>query len=207
MKHSTFEILEVRESKAEIIRPYLNDREIIEMFNRRDERALREVQCKYGKYCAAVAVNILKNREEADLAVNDALMRLWERIPPEKPENLAGFAAKTTKLLCLNRYTKEHSQKRGSNETDLILDELSECIASSRNVEREFEHKELIAEINAFVGTLPQKKRDMFILRYWYRISLKDLSARLGASENSIAVNISRIRKKLMEHLKRRDMI
>lgn len=191
----------------EIIRVNLRDSEIVAMFERRDERALAEVQSKYGKYCAAVAMNILKNREEADHAVNDMLMRLWEKIPPEKPTNLAGFAAKTTKLLCLNRYTSEHAQKRGANEKDLILDELSECIASGHNVERAFEEKELMSAVNAFMGTLPKKKRDMFILRYWYRMSLKDLSERLGLSENNIAVSIGRTRKKLLEYLKRRELL
>lgn len=191
----------------EIIRVNLRDSEIVEMFERRDERALAEVQSKYGRYCAAVAMNILKNREEADLAVNDALMRLWEKIPPAKPNNLAGFAAKTTKLLCLNRYSSEHAQKRGACENDLILDELSECIASGDNVERAFEEKELIRAVNAFVGTLPKRKRDMFVLRYWYRMSIKDLSQRLGLSENNIAVTIGRTRKKLIEYLKRRDLL
>lgn len=191
----------------EIIRVNLRDSEIVEMFERRDERALAEVQSKYGRYCAAVAMNILKNREEADLAVNDALMRLWEKIPPAKPTNLAGFAAKTTKLLCLNRYSSEHAQKRGACENDLILDELSECIASGDNVERAFEEKELIRAVNAFVGTLPKRKRDMFVLRYWYRMSIKDLSQRLGLSENNIAVTIGRTRKKLIEYLKRRDLL
>lgn len=191
----------------EVIRVNLRDSEIVEMFERRDERALAEVQSKYGRYCAAVAMNILKNREEADLAVNDALMRLWEKIPPAKPNNLAGFAAKTTKLLCLNRYSSEHAQKRGACENDLILDELSECIASGDNVERAFEEKELIRAVNAFVGTLPKRKRDMFVLRYWYRMSIKDLSQRLGLSENNIAVTIGRTRKKLIEYLKRRDLL
>lgn len=191
----------------EVIRINVRDSEIIEMFERRDERALTEVQNKYGNYCAAVAMNILKNREEADLAVNDALMRLWEKIPPEKPKNLAGFFAKTTKLLCLNRYTSERTQKRGASENNLILDELSECIASGHNVERAFEEKELMSAVNAFMGTLPKKKRDMFILRYWYRMSLKDLSERLGLSENNISVAIGRTRKKLLEYLKRRELL
>lgn len=194
-------------NEYEVIRVNLRDSEIIEMFERRDERALAEVQSKYGKYCTSVAMNILKNREEADLAVNDTLMRLWEKIPPEKPTNLAGFAAKTTKLLCLNRYTGEHAQKRGASETSLILDELAESIASSANVEHEFEQKELMSAVNAFLGTLSKKKRDMFVLRYWYRMSLHDLSERLGLSENNIAVSIGRTRKKLLEYLKRRELL
>lgn len=206
MENNLSEPITINE-EYEVIRIDLRDSEIVALFERRDERALAEVQGKYGKYCAAVAMNILKNREDADHAVNDALMRLWEKIPPAKPKNLAGFFAKTTKMICLNKYASDHTQKRGASENTLILDELAECIASGTNVERAFEEKELMEAVNAFMGTLPKKKRDMFILRYWYRMSLKDISKRLGLSENNIAVSIGRTRKKLLEYLKRRELL
>lgn len=185
----------------------LTDKEIIELFNRRDERALSEVQSKYGRYCRSMAYNILKSREEADFAVNDALMRLWEKIPPEQPENLAGFAAKTTKYISLNKYAAEHAQKRGANEINLVLDELAECIPARHNVERTFEQAELIAAVNSFVGSLPKKKRDIFVLRYWYSMSVKELAERLKMRENSVAVVLSRTREKLRAYLKRRGLL
>lgn len=37
----------------------MTDREIIELYNQRDERAIKETQTAYGKYCEKIAYNIL----------------------------------------------------------------------------------------------------------------------------------------------------
>ncbi len=39
----------------------MEDREIIDLFFERDEKALREVSRKYGVYCTAIARNILND--------------------------------------------------------------------------------------------------------------------------------------------------
>ena len=185
----------------------MDDKEIVRLFFERDERAISEAQSKYGKYCSTVALNILKNREDSEACVNDALMKAWNAIPPEQPRNLAGFLAKITKNICLNLYDSAHAEKRGGGEIPLIFDELSECIPDGSDVERAFEHKELTDAVNAFLGTLPEAKRNLFILRYWYCLSISEAAARCGISENNAAVTLLRTRKKLLGYLKKRGHI
>lgn len=182
----------------------MNDDEIIRLFIKRDEQAISAAHEKYGKYCSAVALNILKNREDSEACLNDALMKAWETIPPEQPRNLAGFLAKITKNICLNRYNMEHADKRGGGEVPLIFDELSECIPDNQNVEHAFEQKELIAAVNAFLKTLPESRRDLFLLRYWYCLSVSEAAARVGISSNNAAVTLARTRKKLLGYLRKR---
>ena len=43
----------------------MTEREIIELYNRRDERAIRETENAYGKYCEKIALNILGKVEDA----------------------------------------------------------------------------------------------------------------------------------------------
>lgn len=180
------------------------DGEIIHLFLERSENAILAVDKKYRKYCIAVAMNILNDRQDADECFNDALLKLWESIPPQKPDNLPGFLAKITKNISLNRYEKLHAAKRGNGEMPLIWDELSECVPDKSNVERHFEQKELLNEINAFLKKLSRTKRDIFVLRYWYCMSVTELSGRLGITENNAAVTLLRLRKRLMEHLQKR---
>lgn len=182
----------------------MDDSEIVRLFTKRDEQAISAAHEKYGKYCSAVALNILKNREDAEACLNDALMRAWETIPPEQPQNLAGFLAKITKNICLNRYNMEHASKRGGGEIPLIFDELSECITNDQNVEHAFEQKELITAVNAFLKTLPEPRRDLFILRYWYCLSVSEAADRVGISVNNAAVTLARTRKKLLTYLRKR---
>lgn len=182
----------------------MDDKEIIRLFNERDERAISEAQSKYGRYCTSVALSILKNREDSEACVNDALMKAWNAIPPEQPHNLAGFLAKITKNICLNAYDQSHAEKRGGGEIPLIFDELSECIPDGSNVEKAFEQKELGDVINKFLKTLPEAKRNLFILRYWYCLSVSEAAQRSGFTESSAAVALLRIRKKLLGYLRKR---
>lgn len=182
----------------------MEDSEIVRLFLDRNEKAISEAHEKYGKYCCAVALNILKNREDSEECVNDTLMKAWNTIPPEQPRNLAGFLAKITKNICLNRYNMEHASKRGSGDIPLIFDELSECIPDGQSVERAFEQKELMIAVNKFLKTLPETRRNLFLLRYWYCLSVSEAAARCGLSDNNAAVTLARTRKKLLGYLRKR---
>lgn len=181
----------------------MQDSEIVELFCSRDEKAISAANEKYGKYCAAVAMNILKNREDSEECVNDALLKAWETIPPENPRNLAGFLAKITKNISINRYNIENAQKRGGGEIPLIYDELSECIPDKSDVERNFEQSELIGAVKEFLKTLPEGKRNLFLLRYWYCLSVSEAANRVGISDNNAAVTLQRTRQKLLKYLSR----
>ena len=182
----------------------MDDSEIIELFFSRDEKAISAAHDKYGRYCGAVALNILKNREDSEECVNDALLKAWESIPPERPRNLAGYLARITKNLGLNRLEASQAEKRGGGEVPLIFDELSECIPDSANVERTFEQSELVAAVKDSLGTLKAPKRDLFLLRYWYCLSVSEAANRAGISENNAAVTLQRTRKKLLEYLRKK---
>lgn len=186
---------------------YQGDDRILNMFWERDERALETVAERYGRYCWSVAYGILKNREESDDCVNETYLKLWESIPPNRPDNLKAYIARIAKNIALNALRSLQTQSRGGGELTVVLDELSECVASSDNVEQKAINKELIKAINKFLKTLPQKKRDIFVLRYWYVMSISDIAKRYGCSENSVSVTISRTRKTLTEFLRKRGMI
>ena len=64
--------------------------------------------------------------------------------------------------------------------------------------------KELAAEIDRFLSSLPQGKQQLFILRYWYVCSIAEISGRTGMSENNVSVSLSRIREGLRNYLTER---
>lgn len=182
----------------------MDDSEIIELFFARDEKAVSAAHEKYGRYCGAVANNILKNREDSEECVNDALMKAWECIPPERPRDLGAYLARLAKNISLNRLEASQAEKRGGGEVPLIFDELSECIPDSTNVERTFEQSELVAAVKDFLRTLKAPKRDLFLLRYWYCLSVSEAASRVGISDNNAAVTLQRTRKKLLEYLRKK---
>ena len=185
----------------------MKDSEIVELYFKRNEEAIEKTSEKYGAYCKAVAENILKNPEDSEECVNFALLQLWNSVPPEKPENLKMFLAKITRNIAINNLKAKFAEKRGGKEGFAAFDELSECIPSKNNIEESFDEKELEKVINEFVKNLPEKERNIFIRRYFFFESLKEIAERYSFSENRVSVILHRIRKKLQKHLEKEGFV
>ena len=89
----------------------MDDATIINLFWARDEAAIPAAQDKYGAYCRAIALGILADARDADECVNDALLRLWRAIPPERPRSLRAFLGRITRNLAINALRDASRQK------------------------------------------------------------------------------------------------
>lgn len=184
-----------------------SDKEIISLFLERNEKALSAVSSKYGSYCGAVAKSILNNAQDAEECVNDTWLKVWETIPPQRPNNLGGFLAKIVKNISLNRYRYSRSQKRGGGEMPLVLNELNECVAHSGDVEKTVENEIVVEAVNEFLKTQPQDKRDIFVLRYWYCLSVSEIAEKMGVRRNTVSVVLSRTRRMLFRFLDKKELL
>lgn len=182
----------------------MQDAEIIRLFEERDESAVSASLDKYRGYCMKIALNILGAHEEADECINRVFMKAWDMIPPHKPNNLAAFLGKLTRTTALNMRRDENALKRGGGETETVYDEISDAVPCGTNIEREAELNDLIEEINKFLKKLPEKKRNIFICRYWFCESVRDIAAEHSMTESNVSVTLNRVRQKLREHLRKR---
>lgn len=182
----------------------MEDNEIIKLFFDRSEIALTEASKKYGTYCQTVALNILHNSQDAEECVNDAFMRAWNSIPPNSPNVLRAYLAKITKNLALDKIDFLSREKRGSGELPLSFEELEDFLSGESSMETKAERREIIEAVNEFLRKLPEKKRLIFIGRYWGCCKLSELGTQFGMSESSVSVYLGRIQKKLKEYLKKR---
>lgn len=185
----------------------MEDNEIIELFFSRDETAIRAVSEKFGGLCLSVSRNILHNTWEAEECVNDAFLKAWESIPPVRPKNLSAYLARIAKNVSINRYNEQHAEKRGGGAVDEVFEELEEFIVSDAMIEQQAERREILAAVNTFLGRLSRKRRMLFVRRYWYCDSAKELSRRFKMSEAGVFTALSRTRTELKSYLKRRGFL
>ena len=179
----------------------MDDSKIIELYFARNESAISETESKYGRYLSKIAYNVLFDLEDSEECVNSTYMKAWNSIPPQKPNVLSTYLGKITRRLAIDVFRKKHSEKRGKSEYALSLSELDECIPDSSLPEKEFEEKILAESISRFLGTLGKENRDIFICRYYYADSVKEIASFFGASEAKIKSSLFRSRKALKEHL------
>jgi RNA polymerase sigma-70 factor (ECF subfamily) len=175
----------------------LEDAQIIELYWQKNADAISETANKYGAYCFTVADNILHSAEDSEECVNDTWLHVWNAIPPQRPNVLRMFLAKITRNLSFNRFNARSAEKRGSGEIALVLDELSECLASEADVEAAYEAMELEQCIQRFVRSLSKRDRNVFVRRYFFTEPVASIAERYGLTANNIIVILSRTRKKL----------
>ena len=183
----------------------IDDEKIIELFFERSEQAIRELDIKYGKICHNLSYNIVNSRQDAEECVNDAYLGAWNAIPPVRPNPLLSYIVKIVRNISLKIYWRKEAAKRSGHYT-VALEEIEGYIAAPNTVEAEIEAKELARIIEAFLDTLTTENRVIFMRRYWFSDSYKDIAEFMGLSEKNISVRLTRIREKMKQYLIEREV-
>ncbi len=179
----------------------MEDSKIIDLYWARDPQAITVTNVQYGPYCNAIAYNVLESRQDAEECVNDTWLRAWNTMPPQRPNILSAFLGKITRNLALTRREHDRAQKRGGGQSVLILEELGDCVSGREDVGQQLEYRELLAAIDCFLTALPERRRMLFLRRYWYSDSIASAAARCGMSTSTAAMTLSRLRKDLRSFL------
>ena len=179
----------------------MEDFEIVELYWDRNENAITQTDRKYGKYCRKIAFSIVNDREDMEECVNDTYLQTWNSLPPQRPERLSTYLGKICRNISINLYEKLTAEKRGGNETDACLDELSELIGGSSEVEEQLDLTVLTDLINKFLRRCEKQARTVFVQRYWYMMSVKEIAKENRMSDSNVKMTLSRTRDKLKVYL------
>lgn len=182
----------------------MDDHTIVQLYWERNESAISQTVETYGAYCTSIAMNILGKSEDAEECVNDACLRLWNTIPPYRPNRLSTFLGKIVRNIALSRYRQNTADKRGGGNLPAVLEELAEVVTGGDDVERALENKELGDAIDAFLESLTTQNRGLFVRRYWHTDCISDLADRFGMSEGAVTMSLKRTRQKLHNYLTER---
>lgn len=184
----------------------MEDEKIINLFFDRSQQAITELDVKYGKFCRRLSYNILNDTRDAEECLNDAYLALWNAIPPERPFPLLTYLCKILRNLSLKLYHKKTAAKRNSV-YDVAMEELEDCLSSPDTVEAEADANELTRFIEAYLDTLSQENRVIFIRRYWFSDAYAEIANQTGLTEKTVSVRLTRLRKQLKQYLKEQGVI
>ncbi len=181
----------------------MNDGEIVELYLARDEEALRETSLRYGVRLRALALGILGDASEAEECENDTYLAAWNSIPPHEPRDyLFAYLARIARHLSLDRCRARSRAKRSAHAEELTA-ELTDCLPAPDRTEARLDAKELAEAVSAWLRTLPQEKRRLFLRRYWYCDGVSALARDMGWGESRVKTALHRLRKELRAHLKK----
>lgn len=181
----------------------LDDNRIVELYLLRDETAIKQTTKKYGSRLRSLAYGIVDDQQTAEECENDTYMEAWNTIPPHEPRSyLYAFLARIARHISLNRCRDRSRLKRSAFICELSA-EMEQCIPAPDDMECRIDDMALSEAINGFLSKLDEKKRNIFIRRYWYLDSIADISKRFALSESKVKTMLFRCRNRLREYLEK----
>lgn len=183
----------------------MEDKKIIQLLFSRAEHAISELSARFGKQLSRIAYNILENQSDAEECTNDTYLALWNAIPPASPDPLAPYVYRTGRNIAIKKLQGNMAKKRNGR-YDLSLDELNECLPGE-DLEQLIDAKELGRAIDRFLSGNSKENRYIFLRRYWFGDSVKDIAEVLKMQENAVSVRLNRLRNSLKDYLQKEGYI
>lgn len=181
----------------------MSDEQIVELYWRRDERAIRETDRKYQHFLLTVAHNILRDAQDCEECLNDTYLGAWNAIPPARPKVLQAFLATIMRRTAIDRYKAGKRQKRIDSELTVALSEVEEFLADGSDPAAELDAHELGRVISEFIRALPKRRMYIFMSRYYTARPIGEIARLLGCSESTVNKEIAAIKRDLKEALEK----
>ena len=183
----------------------MDDQAIISLYWSRDQGAVTESQRKYGSLCLRLSENILASREDAEECVSDTWLRAWDTMPPQRPGSLRAYLSRICRNLSLDRWRARRARKRGEG-LEVLLSELEDCVPASPSAEAAAESHEITRCIDTWLAGLEQTDRTVFLRRYWFGASVKELAAQEGCAAQKMTQRLYRLRQSLRNALEKEEI-
>ena len=177
----------------------LADEAIIELYWKRNERAIEETDRKYKGYLYTIAYNILHDNMDSEECLNDTYLGTWNAIAPERPSIFQAFLSKIMRNTAVVRYKKHAALKRIPSEMTVSLEEIGDSLPYSPSAEDEYLVSQVSRIVSDFLRSLPERSAFIFICRYYCSDRTADIAAMLHISERTVFRELTEMRERLKE--------
>lgn len=139
-----------------------------------------------------MALSILRDESSAKDALQELMMRLWEkRGQLDAITNHQAFVLTSMRNLCLDMIRKQKYTNEIPADTEY----------NAPNPHQQTEQIDMMNHISSMIDALPEMQRTILRMKDVEEMELEEIAQIMSMTENAVTVNLSRARKKL------RDMI
>jgi RNA polymerase sigma-70 factor, ECF subfamily len=170
------------------------DVDLVHQAQRGDLNAYAELVTRYRIGLQRYALHLLGNREEAEEALQDSLLRAYRAIGQcAQPEKFRAWLVRILVNRCRTRLARSAAPIRDA-ERDTALDNAS--------VEPAVDHRAWADEIQRALGSLAHDQREAFLLRHVEEFSYEEMAELTGASVPALKMRVSRACERLRAELR-----
>ncbi|WP_140939142.1 RNA polymerase sigma factor [Sphingobacterium lumbrici] len=161
----------------------LEDKELILLVKQDDRVAFTQIYKRYWSSLYNVAFKRTKDREQCQDIVQNVFTDLWSRRDKTAIDNLPAYLHTAVKFQLYKQISRQP-------QSALFLDSFEEIISSPIRADDGLKEKEIQHIINLWLATLPERRRQIFLLYYKEELSTRDIANRLGLSQNTVQSQI-----------------
>lgn len=139
-----------------------------------------------------LAKSMLRNADEAQDAVQELSMKLWEkRNKLDEVENVPAFTMRSMRNLCLDIIRQQKDETELPAEFEYI----------EPNPHQQTEQKDMVDKIREMIDNLPELQRTIIRMRDVEGMEIAEIAFITSLTENAVSVNLSRARQKIREKI------
>ena len=171
----------------------------IEDFVNGDMRAFDKIYSFFSSKLRKFVLSIVKSESDAEDLVHEVFVKVWENRDRLRIKSQSSFSSYlftisyNTTISFLRTKVKENQYVEFVN--SIQIEPIDETLMDGLNNESTYERIILLVE------QMPTKQREVFKLKYQQQLSIKEIAAKQGISENTVENHITRARRYLKDRL------
>jgi len=173
----------------------ISDKQLFLAISKGSHEAFRQFFDMYKKRIYGSLYKILRSHEDVGELMQVVFIKIWENRTTKNPDlSLDAWVFKIAKNCALNML-QQRARKL------LFEKQIIDNFELSEDGETPIIDKDLKQYLNDLIADIPERRREIFKLRYEKQLSYKEIAEQLGISENTVHTQISRSLNYLREQL------
>ncbi len=173
----------------------MDDKIILDLLNERDSKGLELAIAKYGGLVRTIIYNMVYDKMDTEELVTDTFLKLWRNSEAVdiKKGGIKSYLCVSAKCLAIDRLRqKKRFDDLSIEENDIGFDvDFEDEVAKNHNSK----------VISDCINNLPYPQNQIFIHRYYFKVSIKEIAEKFDISPKKVENILYRSKKKLKEAL------
>jgi RNA polymerase sigma-70 factor (ECF subfamily) len=162
--------------------PSAEDKILVRSIKQGSSKAFEQLFLRYQKKLYGFCKKFVTRKEESENIVQSVFMDIWEnRISLDEEKSFSGYLFTVTKHKIYNHIRKKINEKV-----------YRDYIAGKPEADdpRGYESKETEELLEKLIGSMPGRRKEIFLLSREEGLTYKEIAQRLGISENTVDTQI-----------------
>jgi RNA polymerase sigma-70 factor (family 1) len=173
----------------------LSDQELIELLKAEDNTAFEEIFLRYEPLLLNFVYKKIKDRDEAKDILQDIFIQVWNNRNRMVIVSLSSYLYTMALNKIRDRYKHQVIHEEHIAKLQVLIDQ------KDRGADYQIREKDITLLIEKEIAALPLKMREVFQLRKDAFLSNREISEKLGISEQTVETHMKRALKTLKQRL------